>query len=157
MPNGDVDVLRMPVLAGVLVAVLAVSGCGSSGARLTEIEKKAHEGASVRDHTLVITFYSQEVVSIYVGTRVDDPAQLVTVSGATLEKPEFPLTTEVFEDLAQADFVADGGTRCHTNVLRLRPGREPQENWPLSAEQREGVRAGTFELLKVATVCDGRD
>jgi hypothetical protein len=156
MPNGDVNVLRTPMLAGVLAAVLAASGCGSSGDRLVEIEKKAHQGASVRDHTLIDTFYSNEVVSIYVGMRVDDPARLVTVSGGRFKKPEFPLTTEVFEDLAQADFDGDGGTRCHTNVLRLRQGREPQENWPLSTGQREGVRAGMLELLKVTTVCDGR-
>ncbi|WP_231642838.1 hypothetical protein [Nocardia sp. NRRL S-836] len=64
-------------------------------------------------------------MSIYVGTRVYDLIQLVTVSGATFKKPEFPLSTEVFEDLAQADFVADGGTQCHTSMLRLRPGKGP--------------------------------
>lgn len=150
------DVLRISLLVGVLSAALAVSGCALFGESHADLEKEAHAGVFVQDHSLVETYYAKEAASIYVGPRVDDPVKLVTVSDGTFREPGIPLSTEVFENLAQADFVARNNERCHTDVLRLRREKDPQENWSLSAEQREGIRDGAFELLQIVTVCDGK-
>lgn len=148
--------MRIPVLVSGLAIALTASGCALLGDGHADLEKSAHAEVAVRDHDRIDTSYAKEAVSIYVGRWVDDPAGLVTVPGGTFRKPEYPLSTDVFDNLTQADFVAGQDKRCHADVFRLRRGKDPQENWPLSAEQRDALRDGALEVLKIVTVCDGK-
>jgi hypothetical protein len=152
-----VDVLRIPLLVSGLSIVLAVSGCALFQYSHADLEKDVHSRVGVQEHELVDTYYSKAAVSVYVGQWVDDPVGLVTVPGATFRKPEYSLSNEIFDDLAQADYVVEQGKQCHTDVVRLRRGKDPQEDWPLSTEQRDGARAGSLEVLKIVTVCGGND